>query len=192
MTHERPHDGPAEAGTGADLLGFEDYQLITRLKAAYFFSLDTKDWGRLRELFSDDAHFEGFPFASGGPDAFVDGVSAWLGRMRSVHHGMMPDLRRLDRDRARGRWTMADYLTWGDPGFVYKGFPIPGMYGIRGYGYYDEEYVRDPGDGRWRISFMRLTRLWIDPLRGDRVEAPAYDVPGVRTDWLGGERTLGS
>lgn len=192
MTNERRPGEPAEVNPGSDLLSFEDYQLISRLKSAYFFALDTKDWGRLRSLFADDADFEGFPFASDGPDAFVEGVSAWLGTMRSVHHGMMPDLRSLTPDKARGRWTMADYLIWDDPGFVYKGFPLPGMYGIRGYGYYDEEYERNPRDGHWRISFMRLTRHWIDPLRGDRVEPPPYDVPAVDLAWLDGERTLGS
>ncbi|MDQ4490099.1 nuclear transport factor 2 family protein [Sinomonas sp. ASV486] len=179
--------------TQDSLLDFADHQLISRLKADYFFAIDTKDWNRLRGLFADGARFEGFPFASGGPEAFVAGVSTWLARMRSVHHGMMPDLRAVGPDLVRGRWTMTDYLTWTDRDFDYKGFAVPGMYGIRGYGYYDEEYVRCQ-DARWRISFMRLTRLWIDPLRGDYLQPPAYDVPSVETRWLDpvGERTLGS
>ncbi|TQC45761.1 nuclear transport factor 2 family protein [Rhodococcus sp. WS4] len=159
------------------------YQEICRLKSDYFFALDSKDWDRLRGVFHDDARFEGFTFDGRGADDFVRGVSEWLRDMRTVHHGMMPDIRMVNPARIRGRWAMSDYLTWRDREFVYKGFEIPGMYGVRGYGFYDEEYAQQ-GDGRWKISFMRLTRLWIDPLVGDYIDPPRYNVPAVDTDWL--------
>ncbi|TDC98008.1 nuclear transport factor 2 family protein [Nonomuraea deserti] len=165
-----------------DLLDFAVYQQICRLKSRYFFCLDTKQWPQLRMLFSDDATFEGFPFATHGPDAFVEGVSVWLGPMRSVHHGMMPELRSAGPRLVRGRWAMQDYLTWPRDSRVYKRIPIPGMYGIRGYGFYDEEYTWEPTG--WRISFMRLTRLRIDPLTGGYIEPPPYDGPAADTGWL--------
>ncbi|MEO3830257.1 nuclear transport factor 2 family protein [Actinomadura sp. B10D3] len=166
----------------AGLLDFADYQQICRLKSRYFFCIDTKQWQKLRELFSDDATFEGFPFATEGPDAFVEEVSSWLGPIRSAHHGMMPELRMAGPRRVRGRWAMQDYLAWPQDSRVYRGVPIPGMYGMRGYGYYDEEYTLGPFG--WRISFMRLTRLWIDALTDEYVEPPPYDVHAVDTGWF--------
>ena len=35
--------------------------------------------------------------------------------------------------------------------------------GLKGYGHYIEEYVRE--DGAWRIKRLELSRLRIDPLR---------------------------
>ncbi|MEV4734733.1 nuclear transport factor 2 family protein [Saccharopolyspora sp. NPDC049426] len=167
-----------------ELVGFDEYQIVCKLKARYFFHLDTKQWTRLRALFSDYAVFEGFPFASSGPDAFVAGVAKWLAPMRTVHQGFMPDVQKRDDGVIRARWSMYDYLTWPQDSFVYKGVEIDGMYGIRGYGYYDEEYVRTASG--WRISFMRLTRARIDPLVGDYLEPPAYDVPPPDLSWLDG------
>lgn len=176
---------PAPSQIENELVDFAEYQTVCTLKSRYFFCLDAKQWPRLRALFSDAATFEGFPFATSGPDAFVAGVSEWLAPMRTVHQGFMPDMQKRDDGVIRARWAMYDYLTWPQDSFVYKGFQIDGMYGIRGYGYYDEEYVRT--DTGWRISFMRLTRARIDPLVGDYLEPPAYDVPPPDLRWLDGE-----
>ena len=173
---------PPTSDIATDLLDFEAYQQICRLKSRYFLCIDHKRWPELRALYSEDAVYEGFPFPTSTPDEFVEGMATWLAPMRTVHYGMMPELRSVGPQLVRGRWSMYDYLTWEPDSRVYKGFPIPGMYGIRGYGYYDEEYRLTP-EG-WRISFMRLTRQRIDPLAGDHIEPPPYDVPVPDLHWL--------
>ena len=62
-----------------------------------------------------------------------------------------------------------------------KSVPIAGMYGIRGCGLYEEEYVRTPAG--WRISFSRLVRTRIDPLTGTPAPAP-YTYPAPDNAWL--------
>jgi hypothetical protein len=49
---------------------------------------------------------------------------------------------------------MSDYVEWPSE----DGTRV----GLRGYGHYVEEYVRE--DGRWCIARSRLERLRVDPL----------------------------
>ena len=58
-------------------------------------------------------------------------------------------------DTATGIWAMADYVEWPQP----EGDP---RVGLKGYGHYVEEYIRE--DGQWRIARSRLERLRVDPL----------------------------
>ncbi|MEB3371734.1 nuclear transport factor 2 family protein [Saccharopolyspora mangrovi] len=161
---------------------FQDVPADLPGQSQYCFYVDTKEWDRLRMLFSEEATFAGFSYTTDDPYDFVRGVSSFLESVRSVHHAMMPELRAIDERRVRGRWSMHDMLTWEPDSFVYKGIEIPGMHGINGYGYYDEEYTRV--GGKWYISHMQLTRLRIDPLFGGLVEPPRYDVPPPDTEWF--------
>ena len=55
--------------------------------------------------------------------------------------------------------------------FDYVEFPmVEGgeRFGLKGYGHYIEEYVRE--DGEWRIKRLDLSRLRVDPL--DQVPTP--------------------
>jgi hypothetical protein len=159
-----------------------DLEEIRRLKSRYFRYVDTKRWDALREVFDDEAEFDGFAFATAGPDAFVAGVSQYLEGIQSVHQGFMPDLRSRGPDLVRGIWSMFDQLVW-EPGTRgYKGVELPGQWGIRGYGHYEEEYRRTPAG--WRISFMRLTRLRVEPLVGPGSAIPPYDLPRLTPGWL--------
>ena len=175
-SNEFPHNTPTSA-----LLA------ITDLKAQYFQHLDAKRWDQLRTVFSDDACFEGFAFESGGgPDEFVAVLSRFLADVRSQHQGFMPRFRRVNETTIRGVWSMHDYLTWEPDSRVYKGIEIEGMHGLRGYGYYEEEYrLTDKG---WRISFSRLVRTRIDALVGPLPVTPAYDVLGPDAEWLADKR----
>ncbi|MBZ2195445.1 nuclear transport factor 2 family protein [Occultella gossypii] len=165
-----------------DILPAADAHEISTLKARYFYYLDTKQWARLVELFASDASFEGFAFGADGPADFVATVSAFLADVQSTHQGFMPRLGATGPDTARGVWSMHDYLTWDTGSRIYKDVDVPAMYGIRGYGYYEEEYRRV--DGRWLISFSRLVRTRIDPLV-NRGPAPEYDVLGPDVSWVG-------
>ncbi|MFF4250672.1 nuclear transport factor 2 family protein [Streptomyces sp. NPDC001663] len=151
------------------------------LKARYFFYVDSQQWERLRGLFTDDARFEGFAFGGEGPDAFVRGVDGLLTGARSVHQGSLPRFRAQPDSLVRARWSMQDYLTWPPGSRSFRGNSSPDLSGIRGYGYYDEEYRRTP-EG-WRIAFLRLTRLRIDLLHGPHTEDISGALP-PDLDWL--------
>lgn len=159
------------------LLDLED---IRALKARYCWSIDTKQWDALRALFAPDARFEGFGSAPDGADAetFVGGVSSRLARAISVHHCHTPEFVFLDADRVRGVWAMQDHLEWPEPIALKE---APEALGFIGYGHYEEEYRRV--DGQWRMSFLRLSRLRIDPLPVARAAQPAT-LRAARTDWL--------
>lgn len=167
-----------------DPLAFPDILAVCDLKATYFQCLDGKHWARMRTIFTDDASFEGFAFrAEEGPDAFIATVALFLEGVHSQHQGYMPRFAAVGPDLVRGVWGMHDYLTWEPDSRDYKAIRTPGMYGLRGYGYYEDEYRRISGG--WRIAFSRLVRTRIDPLVGTPPPAPDYDVLLPSPDFLG-------
>lgn len=141
-----------------------DIERIKQLKAQYCRYIDTKQWERLAGLFAAGTRFDGFGSAPTGSDAtaFIEGISTRLARAVSIHHCHTPEIVFTGPDTARGIWAMMDMLE-----FPADASPreTPGSRGFFGYGHYEEEYVRS-GDG-WKFSFLRLTRLRIDPLPAD-------------------------
>ncbi len=133
-----------------------DIEEIKQLKARYFRLVDAKDWDEWALVFATDAVLE-IPegeLAYRGRDEIVANVRTVMAELRTVHHGHMPEVEITGRDSARGVWAMFDYVEWPEQ----DGRRV----GLRGYGHYVEEYVRE--DGEWRISRSRLERLRVDPL----------------------------
>jgi hypothetical protein len=154
---------------------------VRKAKAAYWYALDTKQWGLLAAAFTDDAIVDfrggrdlrvgedhdrlppleqavadGDPMAVKGAaviaDFMRDGVEAWV----TVHHGGNPVIEITGPDAASVVWPFFDLL---DNGAVVQ----------RGYGHYHETYRRD-GEA-WRIHRMRVTRLRVEgdhPRHGPR------------------------
>lgn len=163
----------------------DTFQQLLDLKAGYFHNLDLKRWTDVAAVFTGDARFEGYAFpVDGGTDAFVSVLSDFLGDVRSEHMGHTPRFRSVSDGIVRGVWRMTDYLTWEADTKVYKGIAVPGMFGLRGWGLYEEEYSHTP-EG-WRISFSRLTRTRIDALTTAGTVTPDYDVLRPNPDWLDG------
>ncbi|HUJ64233.1 MAG TPA: nuclear transport factor 2 family protein [Acidimicrobiales bacterium] len=146
-----------------------DVQEIQKLKARYFRFMDTKQWERFGELFTEDLKFyiEGSPTAGSDQPAF-DGRRDLVGYLAAshpakvtVHQGHMPEIEFTGDDTATGVWAVFDWVDDPGRGGAWQGF-----------GHYHERYVRGP-DRRWRICEVRLTRL-----RVDRVEprVPLGDV----------------
>jgi SnoaL-like domain len=143
-----------------EILPPEDLQRLHHLKARYFRSVDTKDWIALREVFADDIvvydHVDeptDRDIRYRDADSFVEFIrTGMLGKI-SVHHGHMPELRRIDDDTASGIWSMEDLVQDQATGK-----------GIRGLGHYHERYIRTGGG--WKIKELRLTRLRVDHLPG--------------------------
>lgn len=158
-----------------------DLDDIKRLKASYCRLLDTKQWSRLQALFAPDTRFEGFGSAPSGADVatFIGGLSTRLEHCITIHHCQMPEIVFRDAASARGIWAMMDYLEWPDG---YTPREAPGRQrGFYGYGHYEEAYRKV--EGRWLFSFLRLTRLRIDPLPADH-PAPMKGILSATGDWL--------
>lgn len=138
-----------------------DLEAIKQLKARYFRAVDRKIWEVLSEVFTRDAVLE-LPERDvkvQGRDAIVTFVRKSLVGARSVHHGHTPEIDLLSSDTARGIWAMHDYVEW----------PVDDngrRRGLKGYGHYEEDYLRE--DGEWRISRARLVRIRVDRLSIDR------------------------
>ena len=134
-------------------------EAIKQLKARYFRFIDTKDWEGWADLFTADAVMDvsDDPGSRGvvhGRDAIVEGVSQVLATARTIHHGHMPEIELTGPTTARGIWSMEDEVDFSAEGEAPSG--------IRGAGWYHEEYRLE--DGVWRIAFMRLERLRREPL----------------------------
>lgn len=140
---------------------WSDREAIGQLKARYCRYIDTKQWDCLPALFTDDAVFEGLGSAPDGAGVaqFVAGLRGRLATALTVHHCHMPELQAIGPDSVRGIWAMMDYLQWPEPIHLRE---IGQARGFTGYGHYEEEYRRV--NGIWKIAFLRLTRLRVDPL----------------------------
>ena len=121
-------------------------EAIRQLKARYFRLMDTKQWDALRAVFARDAKLvdEESDTKWRGRDQIVDGLTKWLGRARTVHHGHMPEITLVGAGEARGTWSMNDWVD--TPAFT-----------LEGWGHYHERYTIE--DGAWRIAELRLSRL---------------------------------
>ncbi len=170
--HARQHGGaPAlENDAVQQLLDIEE---IKKLKARYFRYLDTKNWDLWTEIFTEDLQFvfaeQNLVFdrdqlktevtpegqVHDGRDQFISWVKMITKGVTTVHRGYMPEITITGSATATGIWAMTDYLQW--PG---DGPPI----GFRGYGHYNEHYVRTTTG--WRIKRSVLSRIRIDPLEG--------------------------
>jgi hypothetical protein len=129
----------------------DDIEEIKKLKARYFRLMDKKLWDEWRELFTEDVvaiyHGPHPEIRYAGREDMVSRTSAALADAVTVHHGHMPEIELTSPTTATGIWAMFDRVK------------MPGLL-LKGYGHYEEEYVKR--DGRWRIRNLRLTRLHVE------------------------------
>jgi hypothetical protein len=162
-------------------MSLEDIEAIRQLKARYFRFVDTKQWDRWGDLFTDDAVLHvpvNRPEPLRGREAIKQRVRTGLSEMITIHHGHTAEIELLSADRARGIWPMYDLLLnmtnelTADP-------EAPG-FGPRyeGFGHYVEEYAKGE-DGQWRIASSELRRLHLETERHRRdVDISAFDATG--------------
>ncbi|MCR5976663.1 nuclear transport factor 2 family protein [Gordonia jinghuaiqii] len=141
---------------------------IKRLFAARLRYMDTKQWHLYAGLHTDDVVSEtwgGLPDDKQprtddtanrvvGNTKLADTIRALLDGPVSVttaHHGHSPEIELTSDTTARGIWAMEDNLWWSDGDQEYH---------LRGFGHYHEEYRKV--NGRWLISYRKLTRLRVD------------------------------
>ena len=77
-----------------------------------------------------------------GREELVAYISEAMKSVTTVHHGHMPEINLADRDTATGRWGLTNYCEYRTPTGSYEW--------SRGYGHYDDIYVRT--DKGWRIK----------------------------------------
>lgn len=135
-----------------------DMEEIKQLKARYFRFLDTKDWDGYRSIFTDDVLVDVRP--SGGEmyqglDVYMAYIHDYVSKLRTVHHGHMPEITLLSATKATGIWSMEDRVQ------------MPDGREMNGQGHYFETYEKI--GGQWKIAEMKLTRLRIHT--------------GGKTDW---------
>lgn len=146
---------------GSDGLSEEErlvaIEAIKVLKARYFRFVDTKDWSGLTTIFAEDAELHVTWTNAGDDDNIVRSSGEIVELLRSqietlvtVHHGHMPEINVTSPTTAVGIWAMEDVIF----------FPEGPTRLMRGYGHYDETYIKI--DGVWQIRSLKLTRLRMD------------------------------
>jgi len=156
---------------------------IEFLKSRYCRAIDNKEWHLLPEFFVPDARFEGF---GGGVitavSKFVERITKLLEGSITVHHLHHHEIKIVGPTEARGVWALMDYNEWPVAGVLRD---APEATGFCGYGFYEECYRNE--EGQWRIEFMRLTRLRVDPLIRGQERINPFERCGLvlpRPGWL--------
>ena len=164
--------------------GLTDVEQIKQLKAKYCRYVDTKQWDRLRAIFAPTVRFEGLGSAPSGAtlDDFINGISNRMKTSVSIHHCHTPEIEFIGADKARGVWGMMDFVEWPDGPNPRE---TPDNRGFFGFGHYEEEYVRTPQG--WRIAYLRLTRLRVDPIAHDHPK-PKQGLLANSRNWLPSEQ----
>jgi len=126
---------------------------IKQLKARYFRCLDQKDWDCWRAVFASD-------FIDGTRKEDVEGMFRHLhenglyDRVKTVHHGGMPEIEILSPTTARGIWAGGSEVYF-PPGqhFETTGKEVVAVgKSHHFYTFYYETYVKR--DGKWQIQVM--------------------------------------
>lgn len=156
------------------LLAIED---IKQLKARYFRCVDQKDWECWRNVFAPDFVYQRPSGEIRGGDGMIEFIRmvGLSDRVKTVHHGHMPEIEILSPTTARGIWA-ANYLHHYPLGQPYettgKEVAAPGK-GNETFTYYYETYVKI--DGKWLIQTMDNAshRLRTDDSGGILIPEPA-------------------
>ena len=138
----------------------EDVEAIKKLKARYWYAVDTRQWDELATCFAGDAVFDVPRLGRMEGGALI--VKVLKRAMRNVttaHQGHNPEIEVTGDATARGRWALNDRVRLPDGG------------SLNGCGHYDEEYVKE--NGSWKIRKSRLTYVFQEasPAKADGVAA---------------------
>lgn len=156
---------------------------LHNLKAQYFYYLDTQQWDQLESLFLPEARTTGFVFGDSETGSeFTRLLAEFSDGLQSEHRGTSPEIHQLDLRTVRARWRLADDQVWPVDSRGYGGREVKGLYGIRGFGSYEDEYILT--DEGWRISQSHLVRSRVElKIRGGD-DVILTDFSGGTPDWL--------
>lgn len=137
-----------------------ELEALRKLKALYFYLMDTKQWDGWLALFATDATLRwDLGVSTGGREVTTLGYSGRdeidkrvvqqiLDPAICVHHGFTPVLEIQSETEATGIWTMEDVIIARDQSLLH------------GYGHYHETYRKI--DGAWRFASIHLRRVRMD------------------------------
>ncbi|GAA4810784.1 nuclear transport factor 2 family protein [Nocardioides caeni] len=135
-------------------MDLEAIESIKRLKHRYFRSLDLKLWEDFGDCLAEDVRARYGTMAMDEPLHFDarDAVVEWMkGNLSNgtitMHVAQHPEID-VDGGTAKASWAFEDTVIVPDFKVV-----------IRGAGYYQDEYRRDP-DGQWRIAATGYERIY--------------------------------
>jgi hypothetical protein len=141
---------------------------ISTVKARYFRFVDTKQWDKLADLFTEDSKFF-FPEVRAAPFSKAEILSLIFDSLHdsvSIHHGHMPEIELTSPKTACAIWPMEDRILYSAAATAHHGLTE-----MHGYGHYHEKYVLTSSG--WMISELKLTRL-------HKIEVPrASDASGA-------------
>jgi len=134
--------------TRKELRVLGEIEAIRKLKARYFRYLDTKLWDKMVGCFTADAvlaEHERNILVEGGT-AIIEFLRQGLGvdHIVTVHHGHNAEIEIASDTTASAMWALNDYL-----------FNRQTSKGTRGYGYYEDEYVKEKGEWKIRRTVVR-------------------------------------
>jgi hypothetical protein len=124
-----------------------DVEAIKQLRARYARAVDTKDWALFGDSLVEDARLSTDRGVDEGREHIVEVISRALASATTVHHLHQPEIELTGPDSATGTWAMNDLVDFE-------------TFSLRGYGHYNEEYVRTPGG--WKIKSSTLARTRVD------------------------------
>jgi bile-acid 7alpha-dehydratase len=137
-------------GRASLMTNLEDIEGIKRLKHKYMRCVDTKKLNDLKDCFVEDASAE-----YGGGKYSFKGRDNIIGFLRDVmpetlitmHMAFHPEIEITGENTANGSWGFHDYLI-----------EQTSNVSLRGYAYYQDEYVKV--DGQWKIKSTGYTRVF--------------------------------
>ena len=142
----------------------ETIEEIKRLKYRYVRCIDCKLWDELSECFAEDAVTS---YASGrysfeGRDNILAFLKEALpATMVTMHQCFHPEIEITSDTTAKGSWGFQDYLI-----------ELNENTSLRGYAYYEDEYVRI--DGKWKIKSTGYNRIFEETW--NRAELPSLNL----------------
>ncbi len=141
----------------------EEIESIKRLKYKYLRCLDTKKWDGLAETFAKDAvtSYSGGALSFEGRDNIIDFLREALPKTLIMHQGFQPEIELTGDTTAIGSWAFHDYLI-----------DSLGSTSLRGYGYYNDEYIKI--NGEWKVKSTGYTRVFEETW--DRNDTPSATV----------------
>ena len=129
----------------------EEIEAIKQLKYRYLRCLDLKRWDELGDTLTPDARsaYGDGRYAFEGRDQILEFLEKALGphNMVSAHRVHQPEIELTRDDAARGIWALDDVVI-----------DTRSEITIRGAAVYEDEYVKQ--DGAWRIRVTGYRRLY--------------------------------
>ena len=175
LTSAIPRTAASQTGMSAidKLVAIEE---IRQLKARYFRCVDTKDWDCWRAVFAPDFTIRNSSMSKKvyGPEGMIQLVqqNGLYDRVKSVHHGHMPEIEILSPTTARGIWA-ADFMHYyplGEPFQTTGKEQVALGKGEHVYAYYHDTYVKL--NGSWRIQSFEMKQLRQDDAGGITIRGP--------------------